>query len=90
MRAQPIPIVTAPPERVWVWSDLHLSDRAALAAWTRPFQDTDEMNHHLRREWSQQVRTGDTIICLAVSPIPTRGGTAAPCSTCAIAGNYEQ
>ena len=25
-----------------VWSDLHLSDRAALAAWTRPFQDTDE------------------------------------------------
>ena len=64
MRAQPIPIVTAPPERVWVWSDLHLSDRAALAAWTRPFRDTDEIYHHLLREWSRQVRTGDTIICL--------------------------
>ena len=64
MRAKAIPIVTAPPERVWVWSDLHLSDRVALAAWSRPFRDTDEMNHHLLREWSRQVRTGDTIICL--------------------------
>ena len=36
----------------------------SLAAWSRPFRNTDEMNHHLLREWSRQVRTGDTIICL--------------------------
>ncbi len=78
-----LPIVTAPSESIWIWSDLHLSDRASLAAWSQPFRNTDEMNHHLLREWSRQVRTRDTIICRGMSPIPTRGTTAAPFSTCA-------
>ena len=78
-----LPIVTAPPESIWIWSDLHLSDRASLAAWSQPFRNTDEMNHHLLREWSRQVRTRDTIICRGMSPIPTRGTTTAPFSTCA-------
>ena len=37
MREFDIPIVTAPPKSVWIWSDLHLSDRVALPAWSRPF-----------------------------------------------------
>ena len=62
-----LPIVTAPPESIWIWSDLHLSDRASLAAWSRPFRNADEMNHHLLREWSRQVRNRDTIICLGMN-----------------------
>ena len=28
----PIPIITTPPEKTWVWSDLHFGDRGALFA----------------------------------------------------------
>ena len=35
----PIPIITSPPERTWVWSDLHFADRSALEAFDRPFAD---------------------------------------------------
>ena len=32
MQNAPIPIISSPPERTWIWSDLHLPDRAVLAA----------------------------------------------------------
>ena len=59
-----IPIITTPPERTWVWSDLHLGDRGVLQAFDRPFRDVDQMDRHMLREWRRRVRRGDTIICL--------------------------
>ena len=47
MQDAPIPIISSPPERTWIWSDLHLADRSALATWNRPFRNIEEMNHHL-------------------------------------------
>ena len=64
MRETPIPIISSPPERTWIWSELHLADRSVLAAWNRPFRNIDEMNRHLLREWSRRVHADDTIICL--------------------------
>ena len=60
----PIPIITTPPEKTWVWSDLHFGDRGALFAFQRPFGDVSRMNRHLLREWRRRVRPDDTIICL--------------------------
>ena len=40
MQEAPIPIISRPPERTWIWSDLHLADRSVLAAWNRPFRST--------------------------------------------------
>ena len=60
----PIPIITSPPERTWVWSDLHLGDRGVLQAFDRPFRDVEQMDRHLLREWRHRVRRDDTIICL--------------------------
>ena len=42
----PIPIIRTRPERTWLWSDLHFSDRAALEAFGRPFRDVGRMNEH--------------------------------------------
>ena len=64
MQNAPIPIISSPPEGTWIWSDLHLADRAVLAAWNRPFRNIEEMNRHLLREWSRRVHAADTIICL--------------------------
>ena len=64
MQNTPIPIINSPPERTWIWSDLHLADRAVLAAWNRPFRNIEEMNRHLLREWSRRIHADDTIICL--------------------------
>ena len=64
MQEAPIPIISSPPERTWIWSDLHLADRSVLAAWNRPFRNIDEMNRHLLREWSRRVHADETIICL--------------------------
>ena len=61
MQNAPIPIINSPPERTWIWSDLHLADRAVLAAWNRPFRNIEEMNRHLLREWSRRVHADDTI-----------------------------
>ena len=57
-------VLRTPPERTWLWSDLHLSDRAALEAWKRPFRHTRELDRRLLREWRRAVKPGDTIICL--------------------------
>ena len=27
----PIPILTSPPEKTWIWSDIHLADRASCS-----------------------------------------------------------
>ena len=64
MQSAPIPIISSPLERTWIWSDLHLADRGVMAAWNRPFRNIKEMNHHLLREWSRRVHADDTIICL--------------------------
>ena len=59
-----IPILTSPPEKTWIWSDLHLADRGVLFAFDRPFHDVERMNRHLLREWTSRVRSDDTLICL--------------------------
>ena len=60
----PIPIITSPPEKTWIWNDLNLADRSVLFAFGRPFGDVDRMNRHLLRQWRSRVRSDDTIICL--------------------------
>lgn len=57
-----IPIVDAPAERLWLWSDLHLSDPSTVLTWNRPFRDVEQMNHHLLRNWERRVGAEDTII----------------------------
>ena len=59
-----VPIVASAPERTWIWSDLHLSDRLVLLGWDRPFRSVEEMNRHLLRNWRRRVGADDTIICL--------------------------
>ena len=59
-----IPVIETPPERTWVWSDLHLGDRGALENFDRPFADIVAMNRHLLAEWQRLVVPDDTIICL--------------------------
>ena len=64
MQGAAIPIMETPPERTWIWSDLHLADRSILLVWNRPFWSIEEMNRHLLTRWSERVGAGDTIICL--------------------------
>ena len=59
-----VPIVASAPERTWIWSDLHLSDRSVLLGWDRPFRSVEEMNRHLLRNWRRRGGADDTIICL--------------------------
>ena len=59
-----IPILRPDPEHTWIWSDLHLGDRAMVDAWSRPFRNLTYMNRELLAEWRRRVRPGDTIICL--------------------------
>ena len=54
----PIPVITSPPEKTWIWSDLHLGDRSVLFAFDRPFHDVDRMNG------GAAYGSDDTIICL--------------------------
>ena len=37
----PIPIISSPPERTWIWSDLQLADRSVLATRNRPFRNIE-------------------------------------------------
>ena len=60
----PIPIITSPPEKTWIWSDLHLADRSVLFAFDRPFHDVDRMNRDLLRQWRSRARSDNRIICL--------------------------
>ena len=46
MQNAPIPIISSPPERTWIWSDLQLAE---------PRRNIKEMNRHLLREWSRRV-----------------------------------
>ena len=59
-----IPIMETPPERTWIWSDLHLADRSILLVWNRPFWSIEEMNRPLLTRWSERVGADDTINCL--------------------------
>ena len=63
LRTDPIPVVPAAPEHIWVWSDLHLSDPGAEVS-RRPFRTTDEMDDHLISAWHTRVGDDDWIICL--------------------------
>ena len=59
-----ITILHPDPRRTWIWSDLHLGDRAIIEAWDRPFRSVTHMNRALLAEWRRRVRPGETIICL--------------------------
>ncbi len=63
-RRPSVPTVTSPPEKTWIWSDLHLSDRNALEAFDRGFADIVAMNRELLAAWRRKVRHDHTIICL--------------------------
>ena len=51
LRTTSIPILRPNPERTWVWSDLHLGDRAMLEARDRLFRNVRHMNRVLLAEW---------------------------------------
>ncbi len=63
-RRPSVPTLTSPPEKTWIWSDLHLSDRDALENFNRRFADIGAMNRHLLAAWRRRVGADDTIICL--------------------------
>ena len=48
--AAAIPILRPDPEHTWIWSDLHLGDRAMVDAWNRPFRNLTHMNRELLAE----------------------------------------
>ena len=60
----PSPIVDAPAETVWIWSDLPLGDQALLATGERPFATVAEMDDHLLEAWRRRVEDEDLIICM--------------------------
>ena len=60
----PIEIIGTDPQRTWIWSDLHLSDRGALETFDRPFRNIHAMNRALLANWRRSVHPSDTIICL--------------------------
>ena len=64
MQRAAIPIIETPPERTWIWSDLHLADRSILLVWNRRFRSIEKMNRHLLARWSERGGAGDSIICL--------------------------
>ena len=64
LRGASIPIVDAPAETVWIWSDLHLGDQALLAVGQRPFSTTLEMDDYLLEAWRRRVGLQDLNICL--------------------------
>ena len=41
-----VPVVASAPERIWLWSNLHLSDPSVLLGWCRPFRSVEQMNRH--------------------------------------------
>lgn len=51
-----ITILHPHPRRTWIWSDLHLGDRAVIEAWDPPFRSVRHMNRALLAEWRRRVR----------------------------------
>ena len=47
---------------IWVWSDLHLGDQAALKAFRRPFPSVQVMTARLLAAWRRTVPDGDLVI----------------------------
>ena len=64
MQNAPIPIINSPPERTWIWSDLHLGDMASITAFDRSFRTPQEMDQAMMDAWYELVDVDDTIICL--------------------------
>ena len=62
MAAESIPVVAEPAEWIWVWSDLHLGDQAALKAFRRPFPLVQVMTARLLAAWRRTVPDGDLVI----------------------------
>ena len=60
-----IPILRPDPEHTWIWSDLHLGDRAMVDAWSRPFRNLTHMNRELLAEW----RRRRPVLILTHSPL---------------------
>ena len=47
---------------VWVWSDLHLGHGNIIRYANRPFDDVEEMNATLYRNWADTVREDDLLL----------------------------
>ena len=61
--------ISSPPEKSWIWSDLHLSNWIALQRFRSPFRRHDvvslkEMNDFLLKQWRDHVAANETIIFL--------------------------
>ena len=54
----------APDENTWIWSDLHLGDKASIVAFDRPFETPYEMDQAMMNAWHEQVGATETIICM--------------------------
>ena len=50
--------------QTWIWSDLHLRDRATVRIHKRPFWTWRTHDHALTRRWRQAVGSADTTIHL--------------------------
>ena len=50
---------------IWFTSDLHLNHRAVVSMCQRPFENVDEMNDILIRNFNERVKKNDMIlVCL--------------------------
>ena len=76
-----IAVLRMPRGRTWLWSDLHLSDRAVPAGGERPFRHTRELDLHLLRKWRRGVKPATRSSGWATSPGRTSGGTGGQCWT---------
>ena len=50
------------PERIWLWADLHLRDRASVPYLHRPFWHWRTHDRALKRRWRRTVAPADTVI----------------------------
>ena len=59
-----IAVITEAPERIWVWSDLHLGDQTAHRIWNRPEASARALSERMLQEWERSVGAHDLMLCL--------------------------
>ena len=72
-----VPVVASAPERIWLWSDLHLSAPSVLLGWCRPFRSVEQRNRHLTGTGDAASAPATPSSASATSPIRMPGATSA-------------